>query len=709
MNGTSYTIAGTYLDTISSFNTCDSFITLNLVVNPLPNVQLTGLNSTYCTSDGIVGLNGSPIGGSYSGPGVINGTFNPSLAGNGTHIIAYNYTDNNGCSNTASVTLNVISGGGSNSSAAICQGDNYSWQGNIYTTAGTYFDTLTAMNGCDSILTLNLTVTPLPNVQLSGLNNTVYCPSSSPVVLSGGSPSGGVYTGTGVSGNTFDPSLAGVGVHTITYSYTDNNSCSNSAAINVTVFPSTTTTLPVSVCQGTNYVWQGNTYTTSGIYRDTITASTGCDSILILDLTVNQNPVVSLTGINSNYCINQGAIPLTGGSPANGIYAGAGINGNIFDPSLAGTGTVIITYSITDSNNCIGTVTDSTTILPTSSSNVAASICQGDSYSWEGNTYTNAGTYQVTRPAANGCDSILTLNLTVNPLPVVQLAGLNSFYCFSHNPINLIGTGTPIGGTYSGAGVINGTFDPSLAGSGTHTITYNYTDNNGCSNAASLNVSVVPALVLSTSASICQGDSYTWQGNTYTTAGSYTDSIFASNGCDSILVLNLTVNPLPNVQIVGLDTAYCDTVTTVIVNTIPSTGGILSGSGVSGNQFSPRMATLGNNTLTYTYTDNNNCTDSTTATTRVKVCNITTVNPVVLEEQIKLYPNPTTGWLTIERSQSTPMQIMVYGEDGRLLLQQSTNEQRLQLQLADFASGVYFVRLTTEQETNYKKVILIKD
>ena len=64
----------------------------------------------------------------------------------------------------------------------------------------------------------------LPVVTFPGVL-TDQCLSETTYALSGGDPVGGVYSGSGVSGSNFDASIAGVGVHTITYTYTDGNSC----------------------------------------------------------------------------------------------------------------------------------------------------------------------------------------------------------------------------------------------------------------------------------------------------------------------------------------------------------------------------------------------------------------------------------------------------------------------------------------------------
>lgn len=79
----------------------------------------------------------------------------------------------------------------------------------------------------------NLTINPLPNVSLGALS--AVCVYNDPFTLTGGSPAGGSFSGTGVTANVFNPNTAGVGNHTIMYSYTDGNGCSASAQQSISV------------------------------------------------------------------------------------------------------------------------------------------------------------------------------------------------------------------------------------------------------------------------------------------------------------------------------------------------------------------------------------------------------------------------------------------------------------------------------------------
>ena len=117
----------------------------------------------------------------------------------------------------------------------ICQGDSILIYGTYQNTSGTYYDSLQTINGCDSILSTTLTVNPLPNVTITSFNPDTICSNGSVVTLPNGSPSGGVYSGTGVSGGNFDPNTAGIGTHSVIYTYTDINSCINSDSTFITV------------------------------------------------------------------------------------------------------------------------------------------------------------------------------------------------------------------------------------------------------------------------------------------------------------------------------------------------------------------------------------------------------------------------------------------------------------------------------------------
>jgi hypothetical protein len=105
IGGAYQTSAGAYQDSYFNVDGCDSVVTTNLVVNPLPSVTI--LSDSACVQDGLLPLNGTPAGGTFSGTAVSGANFSPATAGVGTHVISYTYADGNGCANSANGTVVV--------------------------------------------------------------------------------------------------------------------------------------------------------------------------------------------------------------------------------------------------------------------------------------------------------------------------------------------------------------------------------------------------------------------------------------------------------------------------------------------------------------------------------------------------------------------------------------------------------------------------
>jgi glucose/arabinose dehydrogenase len=177
-------LPGTAIGTVSvsvSNGTCNAS---SNSIRIYTDATFTGLDTMYCSNASSVTLMATPAGGIFSGAGVTGNSFNPNTAGAGIHPVVYTYTDN---------------------------------------ISSCYF----AASGCILTDTQYVHVVAAPTVSITGAD-TLYCVND-PVVTFTGNPPGGTFSGRGMTGNSFNPSAAGIGYDTITYAYTDvSTGCSNS-------------------------------------------------------------------------------------------------------------------------------------------------------------------------------------------------------------------------------------------------------------------------------------------------------------------------------------------------------------------------------------------------------------------------------------------------------------------------------------------------
>ena len=251
---------------------------------------------------------------------------------------------------------------------------------------GTTVITYTAPSGCT--VTQVFTVNP-PPATISGPSQV--CQGST-ITLSDASGTGSWasnFPGTASVGATTGI-VTGMVPGTATITFTLPTSCS--ITTNVTVNPTYTTSFTASICQGSSYVFAGNTYTSSGTYPNPFTAVTGCDS----------------------------------------------------------TATLILT------------------VVPFSYHSFNDSTCTGAPYAYAGHVYTATGTYVDTFTSAGGCDSIVTLNLYVKPLPAAPLTS-DLIYCQNDIAAHLTASGfnltwytVPFGGVPSSASPVPSTATPGI-------------------------------------------------------------------------------------------------------------------------------------------------------------------------------------------------------------------------------------------------------
>jgi PKD repeat protein len=332
-NPANYVLQGTnnYSFNYAPFSiSCQLTDTFFLNVQSLPHIPVIA-DTTICTGNSVA----------FYIPGTNTVQWNNNYA-NGQTIYPSNnrvfiaaVTDTNFCTAYDTVLLTVNSSFRDTLNIQICPGSSYLAGGNLQTTSGTYYDTLTSVTGCDSIIVTQLLVNTLP---VSAINASV-CAGSYYLFAGQQITVAGTYTDT----------------------VTNPLGCDSVIILNLTINATTYGYENAAICMGQTYPFGGQNLSVAGVYNDTLTAQSGCDSIVALTLTVNTLPQISLL-LPDSLCTTAAPVTLTG-TPAGGSYIGTGLSGNTFNPATALSGLNYITYSYTDSNGCASLTTD--TILVT--------------------------------------------------------------------------------------------------------------------------------------------------------------------------------------------------------------------------------------------------------------------------------------------------------------------------------------------------------
>jgi glucose/arabinose dehydrogenase len=216
-----------------------------------------------------------------------------------------------------------------------------------------------------------------------------YCVNSAPASLATYvTPAGGTFTGAGVSGSNFNPALAPVGNTLIGYSYTNNS---------------------------------------------------GCKSVTSFAVSVADTSVLAVVS-TPKYCVEDSSVSLNGiVTPTGGVFTSNLVsNDTLFNPAVAGTGSIGLPYQYTNSAGCVSTI------------NAVAEV------------------------GGVSALSVDSPNVTV---------------CHNQSPVSLTGYVYPPGGNYSGAGVSNNTFNP-VGQSGAVPVTYTYINQFGCESTQTFNITV---------------------------------------------------------------------------------------------------------------------------------------------------------------------------------------------------------------------------
>ncbi len=489
VNYTSSTNTPTFTIVGGAANGCDSIVTLNLTINTFvmgTDVQVACGSYTWIDGVNYTSSTNTPtftiVGGAANGCDSIvtldltintfvTGTDVQVACGSYTWIDGVNYTSNtntptftiiggaaNGCDSIVTLNLTINSFVTGTDVQVAC--GSYTWIDGVNYTSSTNTPTFTiaggAANGCDSIVTLNLTI----NSFVTGTDVQVAC---------------GSYTwidGVNYTSNTNTP--------TFTIASGAANGCDSIVTLNLTINTFVTGT-DVQVACG-SYTWIDGVNYTSSTNTPTFTivggAANGCDSIVTLDLTINTfvtgtdvqvacGSYTWIDGVNYTSSTSTPTFTIVGGA-ANGCDSIVTLDLTI-NTFVTGTDVQVAcgSYTWIDGVNYTSSTSTPTFTIVGGAANGCDSIVTLDltintfvtgtdvqvacgSYTWiDGVNYTssaNTPTFTVVGGAANGCDSIVTLDLTINNFPNVPLLPNDTTYCINSTPMEIIASGS--GGTF---------------------------------------------------------------------------------------------------------------------------------------------------------------------------------------------------------------------------------------------------------------------
>ena len=277
--------------------------------------------------------------------------------------------------------------------------------------------------------------------------------------------------------------------------YTDSlltwDICDSLITLHLTVLRKDTTYLYDTICSGSSYVWNGLNRTMSGVYRDTLKNNVGCDSFLILNLFIKRTDT---SHVYDTSCHN---LPKT-------------FNGN--NLTVAG----VYRDTLKNTVGCDSHIFYHFIPKPVYETPLSRAICAGDSSLFGGKYYKQGGVYYDTLKTIRGCDSVLKLTLTINPLDTNRQT---QSIC-KGNSYNFYSQVLTSQGTYS----------------------HKFTNNNGCDSLILLTLALKDTSSYAFTRTICKNQFFSFNNQNLNTSGIYRDTLTNAVGCDSFITLNLMTN-----------------------------------------------------------------------------------------------------------------------------------------------------------------------
>lgn len=329
---------GTYRYAFTNTRGCDSTVTLNLMVEK-PRVSTEKI--TICAGE------------SYEFHGV-------TYSEEGTYQQVA-MTDH-GCMATNTLVLDVVDPVSFSLTETICEGEVYGVGDSLYSTSGQYTTHLSTSIGCDSIVTLHLIVEAPEEI----IEEQTICEGESYFFHGDNYSEEGVYQQAG----------------------TTPNGCLQTNTLHLQVIPTSFTEMTAIICEGESYPVGDSLYNTTGVFTNILSSHQGCDSVVTVDLAVEKPPE-----IRQEVSICEGESYTFQGNEfsTEGIY-----HRPDFTP-----------------NGCLRNNILTLHVIPTVSTQLTASLCEGEEFRVGNTSYSESGVFSNVLSSSTGCDSVVTLNLQV--------------------------------------------------------------------------------------------------------------------------------------------------------------------------------------------------------------------------------------------------------------------------------------------------------
>lgn len=379
----------------------------------------------------------------------------------------------------------------------------------------------------------------------------------------------------------------------------------------------------------------------------------------------------------------------------------------------------------------------------TSDSTFAWDMDDASPVQWSTNaayTYPAAGSYDATLYTLGGfwnsCADTKTTTIVVNATPV--LAVTSPAAVCSPSTVDLTAAGVTAGSTGGGtltywtnAGATSSLSTPAAVNaSGTY---YIQAANGSCTDieAVTVTINTTPVLSITAPAAVCAPGTVDLTASavtagsigggtlSYWTDAGATSSLgspaavtasgtyyiqSASGSCTDIEPVTVTINPADDATITDPG-MLCDYSATVNL-TAATSGGSWSGTGILDSftgAFDPATAGAGSHVVTYTTAGA--CPGTDNVTIVVSVCTGIAENTVA---SMNVYPNPSTGIVTVDMGAATTAVMEVYNVIGSKVIALQSATQVTSLDLTALNTGVYFLKVTTANGTATKKITLTK-